>query len=759
MGGFRVSDLGGGSTKPPSPPSGPGGGDDGRSPPTGSSSTRTPLPPSGDHKLEAEVELTLRDYYETVIRYRAIVTVVVILSLCTSLLLSFFLPNKYKATTKLVKSDAVSSAQVSLFAGLESGGFDLKTLSEIALSRKVLEEAISRVPLEMERFEKLDYRILREEELIQGGLTPATIKELIQILPDPRTDDIIQIVTELDNASVLAASITNALAASLLESLTETKKHKYRQQLEKIQKGIRENDIEMSSVNQELKLLLDPEEGVSLLHSDERTSFLFDKTEDRLKDYRLEKEQVEEQILELRTVFGILDHPVEKIRWLDRSSPMFTQLHNLIAQKEEMLTRYKPNNPSVKKIQQQINSIEKTIRPKLEPGFKYIEVDRFDAGKVSSLLELQVRDKALATKIEFTETELDNLTQKLLESSSEQKQVQDLNARLKLLQENYVQFHKSLHSTEMILYSTTSGFELLESAMPPSVSSSPGIVKFGVMGLTVGLIIGAGLAFLLNSWDNTLKSTSDLKRNFRLPAMGALPRWEDEDKYIDEMTPDSDMAEVYGVLRNNVRFSKVNRPEKRLMICSPLQDEGKSLTAINLALSFALEGSQVLLIAADLRRPFSHTRFRRKNDIRKRIGIVDYLEGKVPVEDVIYESDFKNFNFVPTCSRASNPARLLKSDAFQELLEYAEIKYEVVIIDSPAILPVVDASILAPMMNSVLYVVKANQTPISAIQEGLSRLDHVGSPVMGIALNMIRDLRLEFFYGYGSPKYSGYNAS
>jgi len=646
-----------------------------------------------------------------------------------------------------------------MFAGFETQGFDLKTLSEIALSRKVLEEAMEKIPLEMKRFEELKYKVLREEELIQSRLATISLKGLIGIKPDPRTEDIILITTELDNAPVLAASITNSLGIALLESLTETKKHKYRQQLQKIKEGIRANDKEMTGVNQELKLLLDPEEGVSLLHSDERTSFLFDKTEDKLKNHQLEKEQVEEQIFELKSGFGILNHPTDKIEWIDRSSHIFSKLEGLRSAKEEMLTRYRPTNPSIRKLEKQIASLEKTLRPKLDPGIRYVEVDRFDASKVSKLMELQVKIRTLETKISFTENEMEELTQKLLESSSEQKKVQDLNARLKLLQENYVQFHQSLHKTEMVLYSTTSGFELLESAMPPSMSSSPGIVKFAVMGLTVGLIIGAGLAFLLNSWDNTLKSTSDLKRLFRLPAMGALPRWEDEDKYIDEMTPDSDMAEVYGVLRNNVRFSKVNRPEKRLMICSPLQNEGKSLTAINLALSFALEGSQVLLISADLRRPFSHTRFRRKEDIRKKIGIVDYLEGEAEIETVIYQSDFKNFSFVPTCSRAPNPARLLKSDAFKELLDYAEMKFEVVIVDSPAILPVVDASILAPMMNSVLYIVKANQTPTSAIQEGLSRLEHVGSPVMGIALNMIRDLRLEFFYGYGSPKYSGYNAS
>jgi capsular exopolysaccharide synthesis family protein len=298
----------------------------------------------------------------------------------------------------------------------------------------------------------------------------------------------------------------------------------------------------------------------------------------------------------------------------------------------------------------------------------------------------------------------------------------------------------------------------MERATPNLNSSSPGLVKFSVMGLVLGLALSIGVALFLNSCENTLKNSTDIKRHFQYPALGAVPRWDKEAKYIDEMVPDSSLAEVYGILRNNVRFSNFSNPEKCLLVASPSQQEGKSLMAINLALSFALEGNSALLISADLRRPFSHTLFRKKEDIKKKLGITEYLDESASLEEVTYDSHFSNFSFIPTCARASNPTKLLKSSRFKEMLNYAEKNYDVVIIDSPAILPVVDATLISPMVKGVLMVAKAGQSTTNSIQDALTRLEHVRSPIMGISLNMIKDLKLEIFYGYGQNQDSGYHA-
>jgi polysaccharide biosynthesis transport protein len=322
-----------------------------------------------------------------------------------------------------------------------------------------------------------------------------------------------------------------------------------------------------------------------------------------------------------------------------------------------------------------------------------------------------------------------------------------------VMQEN---LHKQLQQEKVILMSITSGLSILKRATINQNSTSASLTRYILGGAFIGIAFSIALAFILNNLENTLKSSSDLKRHFHYPPLGVVPQWVDGIKYIDESVPDSNIAEVYGMLRNNVRFCGIESPEKALLVASASQTEGKSLTTVNLSLSFALEGNTTLLISADLRRAYSHTQFKQEADLRKKFGIVEYLEGTAELNDVIYKSTFSNFSFIPTCARANNPTKLLKTERFSEMMKYAENNYDTVIIDTPAILPVVDATIFSSKVKGVLVVAHAGQTPINAIQEAINRLEHVNSPIIGIVLNRIKDLKLEYFYGYGISNYTAY---
>lgn len=725
-------------------------------PPPGDDRPRSSPMPNGPGGMEEEeeIELSLRDYYDIILRYRRIVVLVSSFCFISAIGLHFFLPKKFNATAKLVNSESVASSRNPLFSAMmPKSGVDLNTLIEVGRSTRVLTRSMDEVHLEMKNFEEQGFKTSREEQMLLDKLDIDFIRNSIQMVADSGTEDVILLRTQLKSSPHLSAAVSNAVAKALLDSLTESRKSQYNKQLEQIEEALQNNDQEILKIENELKLLLDPGEGISLSNTDERISRLIDMTEQRLNDAILEKEQVTDQIQALRVKFGVQDVPMDQVVWQDTSSGLFQTLRTLRFQREELLTRYRPENPSIRKLNDKIRSLELTLRPEEGDERIFIEVDRFAMSEVSQLLQLQSKSKAMEKKVEFIRGELEAHSEKLLESPMEQKRVRELNQKLSLLEKIYLDYHRSQHKTKMLLLATNSVFEIMELAVPSEHSTSPGLVKFAAIGLTLGLGMGCALAFVLNNWDNTLKSTIDVKRNFKIPALGAVPRWEEDEKYIDEMMPDASIAEVYGVLRNNVRFSNFSHPEKRLLICSPLQNEGKSITAINLGLSFALEGAAVCLISADLRRPFSHTRFRRKEDMRKTKGIVEYLLNKVEMEDVLFESNFGNFHFIPTCARAANPAKLLKGERFKLLLDEAEKRFDVVIIDSPAILPVVDASIIAPLMRGTLFVASANQTSVPAITEAISRLDHVGSPIMGICLNKIRDLRMELFYGSGKSYY------
>ena len=709
--------------------------------------------------VEESGELTLRDYYETILRYRFWFLTTVVFCFCGAIAMHFILPKKYSATTKLVKNDAIGKSQMSmLLVGRDSAGMDLNTLKEIAKSSEVIKRCLEYIPQELNEYLSSGLKVSQEEKMTIDLLDKSIVASAMSIQSDATTEEILNISASLDNCPYLTAAIANGLSRALLQALSDNRRSKYRLQIEHLNQTILQNSDDIRKAEQELKLLLDPTDGITLGSSDSKTSKALEFSEEKLNDAELNKKIIGDRLISLRREFDIENTPLENVRWINTSSPLYIKLQNLIFERDELLTRYKEANPSIIKINHQINALQETLQPDKNPNLKYVVVDSFRVPMVSELITLHSQLASTDNRIQALKTQLDTLNRRLLEAPEEQKKVRELQGNLDMMEKMHLEFYKSLHNAKMMLLSSDSGFEILEKAAPSLQSSSPGLVKYAAIGLCIGLGLGIAISLVLNGWENTLKSSLDVQRHFKTGALGAIPRWEEENKYIDEMVPDSNIAEAYGVLRNNVRFSRFHHPEKCLLIASASQSEGKSLTSINLALSFALEGNSVLLISADLRRPYSHTRFRRATDLKKTLGMVEYLEEKATLEDVIYESNFGNFSFVPTCARATNPAKLLKQPQFAKLLAYGEQNYDVVIVDSPAVLPVVDATLISPMVKGVLLVAKANQTTVTAIQETINRLEHVGSPFLGVSLNMIRDLQLENFYGYGQSTYNGKDA-
>ena len=770
---FRIPPMGGNPSGPPALPKPP-------RPPLPISAPRIPGPmpvSEGHHSPEhrnnsvqvssakAEIseedsrELTLRDYYETILRYRFWFLSTVVFCFCGAITMHFILPKKYSASTKLVKNEAIGKNPMSmLLMGKESTGIDINTLKEIAKSSDVIKRCLEYIPQELNEYLSSGLKVSEEEKMTIDLIDKSIVASAMSIQIDSATEEILIISASLDNCPYLTAAIANGLSQALLQALSDNRRSKYRFQIENLNQTIQQNSEDIRKAEMELKLLLDPTDGITLGSSDSKTSKALEFSEEKLNDAELNKKIIDDRLTSLRREFDIENIPLENIRWINTGSPLYTKLQNLIFERDELLTRYKEANPSIIKINHQINALQENLQPDKNPDLKYVVVDSFRVPMVSELITLHSQLASTDNRINALKSQLDTLNRRLLEAPEEQKKVRELQGNLDMMEKMHLEFYKSLHNAKMMLLSSDSGFEVLEKAAPSMTSSSPGLVKYAAIGLCIGLGLGIAISLVLNSWENTLKSSLDIHRHFKTGALGAIPRWEDDNKYIDEMVPDSIIAEAYGVLRNNVRFSRFHHPEKCLLIASASQNEGKSLTSINLALSFALEGNNVLLIAADLRRPYSHTRFRRESDIKKTVGMVEYLEEKASLEEVIYVSNFGNFSFVPTCARATNPAKLLKQNLFAKLLAYGEQHYDVVIVDSPAVLPVVDASLISPMVKGVLLVAKANQTTVTAIQETINRLEHVGSPFLGVSLNMIRDLQLENFYGYGQSTYNGKDA-
>ena len=203
---------------------------------------------------------------------------------------------------------------------------------------------------------------------------------------------------------------------------------------------------------------------------------------------------------------------------------------------------------------------------------------------------------------------------------------------------------------------------------------------------------------------------------------------------ISYSNPDSVIAEQYREIRTNIRFLSGKGKKLTLMVTSPSNGEGKSTTAANLAVSMAQQKEKVLLIDANLREPSLHSIFKVSNSV----GLTDVLTGRIPFEEAIYHTEIGRLEILPSGPIPFNPTELLGSEVMIELLHDIIKDYDVVLIDSPAVLEVADTKILAGKCDGVILVVGEGKTELTKAVETKKALTFAQARLMGIILNEIK---------------------
>lgn len=213
------------------------------------------------------------------------------------------------------------------------------------------------------------------------------------------------------------------------------------------------------------------------------------------------------------------------------------------------------------------------------------------------------------------------------------------------------------------------------------------------------------------------------------------------------------VQEAYKTLRTNIRFSSSGR---KFCVTSGLAGEGKSITALNIAISFAEAGQRVLLIDADLRRP-SQARLLIENGAP---GLSNVLAGLCDDENAIRKDLIKNLDVMFSGEIPPNPSELLSSPAMQELLSRLEGKYDYIFIDTPPVNIVTDACVVGSLMDGVLFVVRQNQSDRDSVKQGVSQLNMAGVKIIGFVFNGadIKNRRKYSKYKYYKYKAYGYQA-
>ena len=269
-----------------------------------------------------------------------------------------------------------------------------------------------------------------------------------------------------------------------------------------------------------------------------------------------------------------------------------------------------------------------------------------------------------------------------------------------------------------------------------------------ILGAGVGLIFGIGIAFLLEHLDTSVKSLEDVERYLQVPVLAVIPKDVGVLHKESGMSPD---AEAYRILRTNIEFNRKNPEDNSITVVSGGAGEGKSTTLVNLAYVCAQGGYTTLMIDADLRRPRLHTFF----DINNSVGLTNYLTTDLQLEDVILQTPVDNLYFLPSGILPADAAGILNSRRMSELLQDVKQRFDLVLVDSPPILGVSDAAVLASEVDLTMIVVQHRKLPRNMLLRVKQAVENVGGTVIGVVLNNV-DVRSDSQYQYYTSYYTYY---
>ena len=287
-----------------------------------------------------------------------------------------------------------------------------------------------------------------------------------------------------------------------------------------------------------------------------------------------------------------------------------------------------------------------------------------------------------------------------------------------------------------------------EEAVMGASPVSPNVTLNLVLGAVVGLIFGVGIAFFLEYLDTSVKSMEDVERFLQVPVLAVIPKDVGLLHKQNGMSPD---AEAYRILRTNIEFNRKNPEDNSVTVVSGGAGEGKSTTLVNLAYICAQGGYTTLMIDADLRRPRLHTFF----DINNAVGLTNFLTTELMLEDVILQTPIDNLYFMPSGILPADAAGVLNSRRMSELIQDVKQRFDLVLVDSPPILGVSDASVLASEVDLTIIVVQHRKLPRNMLMRVKQAVENVGGKVIGVVLNNV-DLRSDSQYQYYTSYYTYY---
>ncbi|MGA2854913.1 MAG: polysaccharide biosynthesis tyrosine autokinase, partial [Verrucomicrobiota bacterium] len=357
--------------------------------------------------------------------------------------------------------------------------------------------------------------------------------------------------------------------------------------------------------------------------------------------------------------------------------------------------------------------------------------------------------KSLKASLDVQTTNVESAIQKDRDEAERGKPYWELKRKL----EDMIELRKLLQAkitnerTDMEI-PKTSMVTIVDQAQPGKSPVRPNKTLNIILGIVIGLVVGVGLAFFIEYLDTSVKTIDDVERALQTPVLGVIPQ--NVGFLIDEGI-ESQHSEAYRVLRTNFLFSRKDERLNSIVVVSAGAGEGKSTTVLNLATVFAQAGQRVLLVDSDLRRPTLHKLLKVGNSL----GLTNYLLKQNTLEEVIQRTSIPTLDLLASGKLPSSSMNILGSVSMKDMVAELKQRYDFVFFDSPPIMGVSDAAILASEMDMVIQVIQYRRYPQPMNIRAKQMIEKVGGNLVGIVLNNINMSQDESYYYY-SGYYHGY---
>ena len=682
-----------------------------------------------------EAKLHFLDYWRVIRIRKAIIITVFLITAIIATAVTFILPVSYASTTRIkVENEGLDIPGMTTPSTLMSGydPYFIQTTFEIMQSQIVLSNVISTLKLNVEWGKKYF-----NGETLKTSETMEILKGRMSLAP-VRNTKLISITVFSDDPKD-AALVANAIAEAYRTYRTVSRQQLTSKGLDVLRDQYLNESNQIQSVQANVEKLRKDLGITDQANASGPTPSL---SRDQLNTYnqqQLEGERVYKELFVLLQQLKAYD--IIKLRDVLPSvvpdaalSSLLDQYHEAQRKKASLIIDYSPDHLNVARVQTLLDTLNTQIN------------DRITG--IMAGMESQVSSKKAA---------LDTLTgtvdaAKLRDQVEAEKFQPYYNEKRKL--EQMFELHKLLYSKiEMEELDSaiprTSMVQITDYAEPSKTPVKPNKPVNIALGLIFGLIMGLGLAFFIEYLDTSVKTIDDVERTFQAPVLGVIPQ--NIGLLLDEGS-ESKHAEAYRVLRTNLLFSRKDEKLNTIVVVSAGAGEGKSTTTINLATVFAQAGNRVLIVDSDLRRPTLHKLFKVSNNL----GLTNYLLKQNTLVEIVQTTAIPNLDFMASGKLPNSSMGILGSAQMKEMISELKQRYDFILFDSPPILGVSDASILASEVDLVIHVVQYRRYPQPMTIRAKQMIEKVGGNLIGIVLNNINMSQDEGYYYYSGYYHNYY---